>query len=142
MNITIKEVGFNEVNFVHNKIPEFSSDYLEKMYAEKVGNKDSLLLVAYIDNQPAGYSISYEAGEKTMYLWMSGVIPKFRQSGVYDALFNYKKQIAIERGYKKLSIKTENSNRRMLKIIIDKGFNVVGVTNVHGEKILFEMNIN
>jgi ribosomal protein S18 acetylase RimI-like enzyme len=101
-----------------------------------------LQIVAYVDDVPSGFLVGYDHwGDKTFYVWMAGVIPKYRHQGVLKELMNYQTDWSRFRGYHKLRIKTRNNRREMLGYLIKNDFNFVEVEpqpDVMDNRILLE----
>ena len=128
--MVVKEVGIGEALKVDASIIEFGQprqkSYFEERYRDK---REKLILVAYIQDQPAGYMIGYadEKHSDAFYCWMTGVSPEFRRRGILKALMNYLRQWAWKRGYSKITVKTRNSRREMLAYLVKYGFLFTGV---------------
>lgn len=121
--IIIKEVPIEEAVKVNAAIIEFDEPYQKDYFEERYQNKDKLILVAYVDDLPAGYLVGYDKyGDGSFYCWMAGVNPLFRRRGVLKALMDYEDNWAKERGYKKIKIKTRNNRREMLAYLVKHGF--------------------
>jgi len=107
-NITIKEVPIEEAVKVNATIVEFDAAYQKDYFEDRYKDKEKLIIVAYVDNQPAGYIVGYDKFEDgSFYCWMAGVNPKFRRLGLLKALVDYEDKWAKEKGYNKIKIKTE-----------------------------------
>jgi ribosomal protein S18 acetylase RimI-like enzyme len=124
-SIIIKEVPIEDVLDVNSKIIEFTEptpidkNYFEKRYT----GKEKLILLAHVDNQPAGYLVGYdEYNDGSFYCWMAGVDPKFRKMGVLTSLMDYENTWAKEKGYNKIKIKTRNYRREMISFLVKHDF--------------------
>lgn len=142
--IIVKEVPIEEAVKVNSTIVEFKP-YSKEYFEERYKDKEKLIIVAYLDNQPAGYFVGYdEFGDGSFYCWMGGVNPKFRKKGVFKALMNYQEKWAKNKGYRKIRIKTRNNRREMLAYLVKYGFNfteVIQQPNTEDNRILLEKNI-
>lgn len=122
MSIQVREVTISEAQAVHELIPEFDSQPIE-YFTDRYEGSEHILLVAFADNAPAGYLIAYEKPkEECMYVWMAGVVPEYRRSGVLTELMEYVEEWSRESGYGLLRIKTRNSRREMLSFLVKRGF--------------------
>ncbi len=144
--IVVKEVSVEEAVKINLTIPEFEARYNTKDYFEdRYKNKDTLIIMAYFDNKPAGYLIGYDRfSDKSFYCWMAGVKPEFREMGVLKALMDYEESWAKARGYKKIRIKTRNNRREMLAYLIKYGFYFTEVEtypNIEENRILAEKKL-
>ncbi|MBI2038000.1 MAG: GNAT family N-acetyltransferase [Candidatus Magasanikbacteria bacterium] len=127
-NIVIKEDSIEIAVAVNATIAEFESKYSKEYFQERINGKDSLILVAYADNQPVGYMVSYKKhDDSSFYCWMTGVNPVFRRLGILNKLMRRLTEWAKQHGYKKITIKTRNSRREMLSYLVKSGFNFTEV---------------
>ncbi|MDY6769962.1 MAG: GNAT family N-acetyltransferase [Candidatus Nanohaloarchaea archaeon] len=128
MTVEVRETSFEEADAVHQHIPEFGDDHLQQNHAEKgVPGADPTYLVASHDGEPAGYLIAYDKFQDgSYYVWMAGVRPDHRRNGVMSALVSDVLDIARDRGYDSVKIKTRNERRGMRHFLIDHGFDVCG----------------
>jgi len=128
-NIIIKESTIEEVIKVHRKITEFYSHNEPKEYfTGRYGNKKKLIIVAYLNNSPAGYLIGYDkSNDGSFYCWIVGVDPKYRQMGILKKLMDYLIKWAKKQGYKKIKLSTWNSFRAMLSYLVKYNFMFVKV---------------
>lgn len=121
--IAIKEVPIEEVVKVNATIVEFDAPYQKAYFENRYENKEKLIIIAYVDSQPAGYIVGYDKfGDGSFYCWMAGVDPKQRRKGALKALMEYEEKWAKEKGYKKIKIKTRNNRREMLAYLVKYGF--------------------
>lgn len=143
--IIVKEVPIEEAVKVNETIVEFDETYSKKHFEEKYKDKEKLIIVAYLENQPAGYMVSYDKfGDGSIYCWMGGVNPKFRRNGVWKALMSYLEKWAKNKRYDKIKIKTRNNRREMLSYLIKYGFDfteVIRYPNTEDNRILLEKKL-
>lgn len=120
----VKEVPLADLTAVHKLIPEFGDNYITQHFAEKgVLEKNPHFAVAYIDNAPAGYMASYDRyADGSMYCWMAGTIPAYRQSGVLTALMDDLEAWAQKHHYTSIRVKTHNMWRGMLMSLVHMNF--------------------
>jgi len=59
-NIIVKEVSIEEVVKVNATIVEFDAAYSKEYFEERYKDAKKLIIVAYIDNNAAGYIVSYD----------------------------------------------------------------------------------
>ena len=144
--ITIKETSLQEAIKVNKQIPEFDikdkeADYFEEHYK----GKEYLILVAYYNNQAAGYMISYDKfNDGSIYCWLAAVIPKFRKNGILKALMEYLTNWSKNKGYNKVKIKTRNKCRSMLSFLVKNNFqftNVIKQEEIKENRIQAEREI-
>lgn len=144
-NITIKETPIEEAVKVNDTIVEFAEKYDKQYFESTYSNKEKLIILAYVDENPAGYIVSYDKFEDgSLYCWMVGVNPKFRKMGILKSLMNYQDKWAKDKGYNKIKIKTWNKRRAMLTYLVKYGFfftEVVPHPNIEENRILLEKRI-
>jgi len=144
-NITIKEVPIEEAVKVNATIVEFDAPYQKDYFEDRYKNKDKLIIVAYVNDQPSGYIVGYDKFEDgSFYCWMAGVNPKFRKLGLLKTLMDYEDKWAKEKGYNKIKIKTRNNRREMLAYLVKYGFfftEVVQNPNIDDNRILLEKEL-
>jgi len=121
--IVVKEVLIEEAVKVNASIVEFDEPYSKEYFEERYKGKEKLIIIAYLDNQPAGYMVGYDKfGDGSFYCWMAGVSPKFRKKGVLKALMGYLEKWSKKKGYNKIKVKTRNNRREMLAYLVKYGF--------------------
>ncbi|MCA9459614.1 MAG: GNAT family N-acetyltransferase [Nanoarchaeota archaeon] len=143
--ILIKEVPIEEAVKVNGTIVEFDKLYQKKYFEDRYKDREKLIIVAYIDNQAAGYIVGYDKFEDgSFYCWMAGVNPNFRKMGVLKLLMDYEDKWAKEKGYNKIKIKTRNNRREILAYLVKYGFlftDVIQKSNIADNRILLEREL-
>jgi ribosomal protein S18 acetylase RimI-like enzyme len=144
-DIVIKEDSIEAVVKVNSTITEFDEPYDKVYFENRCKNAVKLILVAYVDNKPAGYMVSYDRNnDGSFYCWMTGVNPLFRRLGILKKMMEYLDNWAKEHGYNKIRIKTRNNRREMLAYLIKNGFNLIEVEPrplIKDNRVIFEKNI-
>ena len=144
--ISVKEVPVEEAVKINLTISEFEERYNKDYFEDRYKNKDTLIIVAYFNNKPAGYLIGYDRfGDGSFYCWMTGVAPEFRRKGVLKALMDYQETWAKKKGYKKIRIKTRNKRREMLIYLAKYEFYFTEVEkypNIKDNRILCEKELS
>ncbi len=126
--VVVREVPIEEAVRVSSTIVEFDEVYQRDYFESRYKDKQKLIIVAYVDDQPAGYIVGYdEYHDGSFYCWMAGVDPKFRKRGVLKALMDYEDNWARKNGYNKIRIKTRNNRREMLSYLVRYGFSFIEV---------------
>jgi len=142
----VKEDSIEAALLVNATITEFDKPNTKEFFEERYGDRDKLILVAYVDDQPAGYLVSYDKDQDgSFYCWMTGVDPRFRRIGILKKMIQSVFDWAKERGYHCIRIKTRNSRREMLAYLIGAGFNAIEVQTMpttEDNRVLFEKEIN
>jgi len=143
--ILIKVDSIDNAVKVNKTVIEFDESYDKKYFEDRYKNSNELILVAYIDNSPVGYMVSYDKDKDgSFYCWMAGVNPEFRQLGILSKLMEYLYQWSRNNGYKKIKIKTRNNRREMLSFLIKSGFNFTEVESwpsIEDNRILLEKKL-
>ncbi len=121
--VIVREVWIDEIVEVNKSIVEFGDPYDKKYFEERYEWKDKLLIVAYIDNNAAGYIVWYDRfWDGSFYCWMAWVNPAFRRMWVLKNLMEYEDDWAKRKGYNKIKIKTRNNRRNMLWYLVKYDF--------------------
>lgn len=126
LNVEIKEDNLEIVVAISNKIPEFHQPHGIIEYQKRLANVPSIILVAYIDNVPAGFKVGYER-EGYFYSWMGAILPKFRRLGLASRLADQQENWAKEQGYSHVTFKTRNRLKSMLIFALNRGFNIISL---------------
>ncbi|MBU0706883.1 GNAT family N-acetyltransferase [Patescibacteria group bacterium] len=128
--IIIKENQLADALIVHKTVTEFNLPFDEKEFNERVGQKNNLVLVAYLNSQPIGFVISYDfQNNGSIYCWLAGVDPKYRKHGAHKLMMDYLEIWSKQQGYKNICLKTRNTRRNMLAYLVKYGYNFTGVKN-------------
>jgi len=128
VEIIVKEVPIEEAVKVSATVVEFKKQSTKEEFEERYQGKDHLIIVAYVDDQPAGYSVGYNRyDDGSFFCWMAGVDPKFRRQGVFKSLMEYQEKWAEQKGYNKIRITSRNNRREMLIYLVKHGFNFIKV---------------
>jgi len=126
--ITINEVPLTTAVAVNKQIPEFGEKYQEIHFLRRLQDKEHLIIVAFIAEQPSGYLIAYNRdADGSVYCWRAAVLPQFRRQGVLRTMMAYLEEWAKSRSYTKIKIKTRNKRRAMLAYLVKYGFNFIRV---------------
>jgi ribosomal protein S18 acetylase RimI-like enzyme len=144
-NIKIQEEPIEIAVKISATITEFDAIYDKSYYEDRYKNTTKLILVAYADDQPAGFMVSYDPNNDGLfYCWMVGVNPLYRRLGILNKMMNYLYDWCKNKGYKKIIIKTRNNRREMLAFLVKSGFNFIEVQPkplVKDNRILLEKTV-
>jgi len=72
-----------------------------------------------------GYGIGYEKKGKYC-LWSLAVLPEYRKKGIGSEIIQEQIDFAREKGYASFFVKTSNKWREMLRLLLEKGFSIIG----------------
>lgn len=96
-------------------------------------NKNFLILIAEIEENPVGFKVGFEEKPDHFYSWIGGVISKFRGQGIAKNLMESQHTWLKNFGYKTVTTHTENQFKSMLILNLKFGFDVVGTLHVGDE---------
>lgn len=130
--IEIFQGSVKEVVDLSVQVPEFDDPHKNQVYHERLHNKDHLILIAKVKGVAAGFKVGYDKFEDgSFYSWMGGVLPEYRKLGVAKRLAEHQEQLATERGYEKIVLKTRNRHKNMLLFAINSGFKIIKLIPAH-----------
>ncbi len=69
-------------------------------------SKDFIMIAAFEDDKPIGFICLKETGKETVELAVMGVLKEYHRTGIGKSLFKKAKEIAIEKGYSFMQVKT------------------------------------
>ena len=131
--IIVREAPLEDAIKVHREVPEFevleSDEDLKAYFEDRYKDKEKVIIVGYLNEEPIGYMIGYDKFEDgdSFYCWMAGVSKEWRRIGTLTGLMYYQKEWAKKHGYSTLKIKTRNTRREMLSYLVKDGFNFTSV---------------
>lgn len=124
MEISIRRGGIEEAVAISLQIPEFQAPCGAEEYRRRFAGKPHLILIAYINEEAAGFKAGYER-EGYFYSWMGGVLPAFRRYGLAKSLAKEQERWARAQGYDSITFKTRNQHKAMLIFALKNGFNII-----------------
>ena len=128
MEVKIEESNLKVVLRVLRVLPEFDQMLQDDFYLEKVGKKESLMLIATKGHEIVGCKAGYNRyGDGSFYSWLGGVLPDHRNEGIATILADYQENWAKAHGYTSIKFKTLNKHRNMLLFSIRNGFSINGL---------------
>jgi GNAT superfamily N-acetyltransferase len=147
IEVTIRQAGVEELPTVaalFNQIfrPTRTVENLERRLA---GKAQPLLLIARSKETDVGFFLGYEWKPSTFYGWFYGVLPDQRRQGITSQLMDYAHRWAKDQQYRIFRIECLNSQRPMLHLGIELGYDVVGIRFDSDRKdnlILFEKQLD
>ena len=80
-------------------IPEARETYIEE-------SADEMMVASFDNGEPNGFLCLNETGKDTVELAVMGVLPEYHRKGIGTKLFEAAKEIAVEKGYSFLQVKT------------------------------------
>jgi len=115
----------------------------ESVFRKAQDRKRSLLCVAHVGRELAGFKLGYESDPDKFYSWIGGVDDSFRKQGIASALMKAQHEWCRLQGYERVQTRTKNQWREMLILNLRHGFDVIGTfTDDKGEpKIILEKRL-
>jgi GNAT superfamily N-acetyltransferase len=123
---------------VIEKLPEFPYKTTVIEIADRSNKNNALLLLAKEKDEDAGFLVAFPITESIYYNWIMGVLPAFRRRGISNMLMDEFERYSLEYGYAKCLVKTMNRYRNMLRLLVNRNYNIIGFD---GSKIAFEKEI-
>lgn len=97
-----------------------------KKFRKKINNKkDLLFILAYVNNEPAGFKIGYAINPKVYYSWTGGVKKNHRRKGIAGTLAASQEKWASSKGYCRLRTKSMNRFKPMMILNLKNGFDII-----------------
>ena len=85
-------------------IPEARENYIRE-------SADEIMVASFDNDTPNGFLCLKETGRETVELAVMGVLKEYHRKGIGTKLFEAAKQIAVERGYSFMQVKTVQMGR-------------------------------
>lgn len=129
--VKIRKVTLAEAYKIHKQIPEFTSNPHPPSslsdFMNEVKDTNFLCIAAYDGNEATGYCISYDKfKDGSLYLWMAGVVPKYRKTGIFKLLTKHQERWAGKHGYKSIVVRTWNKRVGMRIALAKLRYDIVG----------------
>ena len=142
----IHPVGPGEYDLVaelYNVIfrPPEEAEYFNRRFQ---GRANTLVLVAELDDEPAGFACGYELRPSTYYSWLCGVLPDARRMGLASQLMAAEQAWARQKGYEMLRFECNNQARPMIHVAVRDGYDIVGIrwdSRSQSNLVIFEKNL-
>ena len=151
---------FEKINFTFKIENNYSEDILENISAvykkcfeqginlDKIKSKLSCynsihIVAAYDENQMIGFKIGYKLDQSTFYSWLGAVLPDYQELGIGTELMRLQHKWCSDNKITKIETRTQNQYKKMIKLNLKFGFDIVGTLLEKGKpvKILMEKNI-
>ena len=124
----IREGDIATVVSLSKQVPELTRPYEAEAYEKRLFGVPSLILVAWVGEEAAGFKVGYEREQDgSFYSWMGGIRLKFRRMGLAKALADQQEAWARKQGYSRITFKTRNRHKAMLVFAIQNGFHLTSV---------------
>jgi len=97
-------------------------------FLERLNEKRDLsVLIAEEEERIIGFKIGYTRYRGIFFSWLGGVDKSYLRQGVARDLLKEQHQLCLERGYEEIQTETSGTNRSMLILNLQEGFEVYGV---------------
>jgi predicted GNAT superfamily acetyltransferase len=95
-------------------------------FLQRIENEhDILFLLAYENDELAGFKIGYQKSETVFYSWLGAVHSAHRRKGIADELMRLQHDWCSKNGYQKIQTKTLNQWKSMLILNLQHGFDIL-----------------
>ena len=146
-DVTITEVGPDELPTIvglFNQIfrPQRTLEAIQRRLA---GRQNVLQLLAKDGDTPVGFFLGLEHKPDTFFAWFYGVLPDARRSGLGSQLMELADAWAKTKGYQTMRIECYNTQRPMLHLAIELGYDIVGIRwdpSRTANLVIFEKKLN
>lgn len=92
-----------------------------------MGRYNGLILVATLDGEPVGFAVGFELKPTVFYVWLIGVLPNCRRTGIGSQLTDAIVSWAHEHGYDSIRLECQNRHRAMLHMVIARDYEIMGM---------------
>ncbi|HNX10965.1 MAG TPA: GNAT family N-acetyltransferase [bacterium] len=100
--------------------------YSLQKYQERLSSQEPTIYLVKSQGSLIGNSIAFPR-EGDLYLWILGVHQDYRHQGVATQLLILNEQEAEKSGYPKVVVKVYNVSKDMLRLLLGRGYHIVGV---------------
>jgi len=126
---TIDVVGMDELPQIvelYNQIfrPTVSAEKFRRRY---LGRYNVLQMIARVGDKPIGFFLGFELKPDVFCAWFYGVLPDYRRSGIGSQLMEAAQSWAAQHNYEWIRLECHNSQRPMMHLAIELGYDVVGI---------------
>jgi len=125
--LTISVVSSVDILPVYHAIPEFARSINSEEIDQRLGHRESIALIAYVDGNPAGFKLGYQINDRLFYSWLGGVLPDYRRYGVAQSLLVAQENMCRTKGYCWLQVKTRNCFPGMMRLLIKNKFQIISL---------------
>lgn len=102
---TLDEAVAISKEIFHPLTKEVEEYHNKEDWSAKIG-KDGLLIVAYIENEPAAFVLNYTKEANSLHIWVGGVLEKFRGLGLWTGMYEKIEMYAKDKNFQKLTLNT------------------------------------
>lgn len=120
---------------VSSLIPLFTEAFGEPPsdnFYERLNEKNGLsILLAKEGDSLVGFKIGYTRFQGIYFSWLGAVASSHRRKGIARALLKEQHRLCTERGFTEIQTEASSTNRDMLILNLQEGFDVFGVHMGH-----------
>lgn len=137
MTLLIQRSTIDLAIAIEREIPEFDNPYDKTEYERRLSGANPLILVATVDNVPAGYKVGYDRYRNgSYYSWVGGVLPEYRGRKIANLLADEQEEWAAAQGYNRMILKTKPKYENMLAFAQKRGFVLINVDATEEGEVL------
>ena len=128
-NAHVDIVGLSQVPLImdlYNQVfrPSNQADFFRRRF---LGRYNPLLMIATLDKRAVGFYLGFELKPTCFFTWLIGTLPECRRMGVASQLIDAAHEWVTQHGYGSIRFECQNLHRPMLRLAIDRGYDVVGI---------------
>ncbi len=112
-----------------------SESFLERLNEKR----DLSVLLAHLDQELVGFKIGYTRFRGIFFSWLGAVAPERRRSGVARRLLQHQHRLCVERGYDEIQTESAGTNRPMLILNLQEGFEASGMHLGHEDALTVQL---
>lgn len=122
VRLSWRRAGIEEVAAMSLRIPEFDDPYDDAVWAARLEGRDHLVQIGQIEGRDAGFKVGYALSDHDLYSWVGGVVPSGRGFGLGQFLLEAQEAWAVERGYRRILVKSGNRFPAMMRLLLGNGY--------------------
>ncbi len=139
-------VGLEELELLaelYNEVfsPGQDAEFFQRRFK---GRHNVSILLAMLEDRHVGFVVGFELMPTTYFVWLCGVLPDFRRSGVATQLMHGEQAWAKDNGYHIVRFECQNQHRPMMHTAITEGYDLIGVrwdTITGNNVVIFEKDV-
>jgi GNAT superfamily N-acetyltransferase len=128
-NAKIEVVGQGELELIaqlYNQVfqPARDTAFFRRRF---LGRYNPLIMVAVVEQRPAGFFLGFELKPGVYFAWLYGVLPDYRRTGIGSQLMDAVHAWAQHHEYHNIRLECHNQHRPMLHMCIAAKYDIVGI---------------
>lgn len=109
-------------------------------FQQRLNEKNDLsILLVHENAQLIGFKIGYRKSLGVFFSWLGAVDKNHRRRGIARSLLHHQHQLCAERRYKEIQTEADGSNRAMIILNLQEGFEVYGTHIGHKDKLTVQL---